>query len=80
MGSGLAASLAPGGNVTGLSLLSSKVGAKRLELLKEAVPRASRIAVFWFFYLPQPTPAELKGMQQASPAPGTRSSSFSGPD
>ena len=72
VGSGLAASLArPGGNVTGLSLLSSEVGAKRLELLKEAVPRASRIAVFWSFYLPQPAPAEVKGMQQASPALGT---------
>jgi putative ABC transport system substrate-binding protein len=70
VGSGLAASLArPGGNVTGLSLLSSELGAKRLQLLKEAVPRASRIAVFWAFYRPQLAPrAELKAMQDAASA------------
>jgi putative ABC transport system substrate-binding protein len=45
---GLAASLArPGGNVTGMTLLASELAGKRLELLKEAVPRASRVAVLW---------------------------------
>jgi putative ABC transport system substrate-binding protein len=45
---GLVASLArPGGNVTGLSTLSSVTIWKRLELLKEAVPTISRVAVFW---------------------------------
>jgi putative tryptophan/tyrosine transport system substrate-binding protein len=48
LGSGLVASLArPGGNVTGMSLMAPDLGAKRLELLKEAVPRLSRVAVLW---------------------------------
>ena len=43
---GLVESLArPGGNVTGLTTLSRELGGKRLELLKEAVPRLSRVAV-----------------------------------
>jgi putative tryptophan/tyrosine transport system substrate-binding protein len=46
--SGLAASLArPGGNATGLISLSSELAAKRLDLLKEAFPRLSRVAVLW---------------------------------
>ncbi len=45
---GLAASLAhPGGNVTGLTALGSNLSGKRLELLKEIVPRLARVAVFW---------------------------------
>ncbi|HEV8379804.1 MAG TPA: ABC transporter substrate-binding protein, partial [Tepidisphaeraceae bacterium] len=48
VGEGLVASLArPGGNITGLASLSPEVGGKRLELLKEAVPTASRVAVVW---------------------------------
>jgi len=48
LGTGLVASLAhPGGNVTGLSNLSSELGGKRLELLKEITPRMSRVAVLW---------------------------------
>jgi len=46
VGTGLVASLArPGGNVTGLSVLNTEVSGKRLELLKEVVPRLSRVAV-----------------------------------
>ena len=46
LGSGLVASLArPGGNITGLSSLAQELGGKRLELIKEAVPRLSRVAV-----------------------------------
>jgi putative tryptophan/tyrosine transport system substrate-binding protein len=45
--SGFVASLArPGGNVTGLSTLSPETSGKRLELLKEIVPKLSRVAVF----------------------------------
>lgn len=44
---GLVASLArPGGNITGVTSLSVDVSTKQLELLKEAVPRASRIAIW----------------------------------
>jgi putative ABC transport system substrate-binding protein len=45
---GLVESLArPGGNVTGLTNLSRDLGGKRLELLKEAVPKLSRVAVLY---------------------------------
>src|SRR5438034_1572452 len=47
--SGLVTSLArPGGNVTGLSSLAAELVGKRLELLKQAVPGVSRVAVLWF--------------------------------
>jgi putative ABC transport system substrate-binding protein len=47
-GIGLIESLArPGGNVTGVTDRSVELSAKRLELLKEAVPKAARIAVLW---------------------------------
>src|SRR5262245_21099777 len=46
VGTGLVASLArPGGNVTGLTTIASDLSGKRLELLKEVVPRLSRVAV-----------------------------------
>jgi putative tryptophan/tyrosine transport system substrate-binding protein len=45
---GLVDSLArPGGNVTGLTALNRELGGKRLELLKEAVPKLSRVAVLY---------------------------------
>src|SRR4030095_1032691 len=37
----------PGGNVTGLTVLARELGGKRLELLKEAVPKLSRVAVLY---------------------------------
>jgi putative ABC transport system substrate-binding protein len=47
-GSGFVESLArPGGNITGLSLLAPELNGKRLELLKEAFPKISRVAVLW---------------------------------
>jgi putative ABC transport system substrate-binding protein len=49
VGSALVASLAhPGGNVTGLSGFISELGGKQLELLKEAFPKVSRVAVLWW--------------------------------
>jgi putative ABC transport system substrate-binding protein len=45
---GLVASLArPGGNITGLSLMTPELVGKQLEMLKEVVPKASRVAVLW---------------------------------
>jgi putative tryptophan/tyrosine transport system substrate-binding protein len=55
VGTGLAASLArPGGNVTGLSVLLPELSGKRLELLKETLPKITRVAVLW-----NPTEAAL---------------------
>ncbi len=70
VGTGLVASLArPGGNITGLSDFNLGVITKRLEILKEVVPTASRIAV-----LLNPTnptnPLQLKEIQAAAPALG----------
>src|SRR5262245_64179566 len=45
---GVVASLArPGGNITGLTSFSTDLSGKRLEVLKEAVPKLSRVAVLW---------------------------------
>ena len=44
--SGLVASLArPGGNMTGLSLLNPELSGKRVQLLREVLPKVSRVAV-----------------------------------
>jgi putative tryptophan/tyrosine transport system substrate-binding protein len=48
VGAGLMANFArPGGSITGLSSISRELGGKRLEFLKEVVPRASRLAVLY---------------------------------
>ena len=48
VGSGLIASLArPGGNITGLTTISTEVVGKQMGLLKEAIPRASRVGILW---------------------------------
>jgi len=63
---GLVASLArPGGNITGTSTLSSELSVKQLELLKEAVPKASRIALLWNPGSPW-HPLALKGLDPAA--------------
>jgi len=49
VGVGAVASLArPGGNVTGVSFLSSELAAKRLQLMKELVPQARSLAILWY--------------------------------
>ena len=70
VGSGLVASLSrPGGSVTGLATFSSELSGKRLELLKEVLPGAARVAVIW-----DPTLAERaseeRSLQTASRAMG----------
>jgi putative tryptophan/tyrosine transport system substrate-binding protein len=48
VGTGFVASLArPGGNITGLSIISPELSGKRLELLREVVPGLSRVAFLW---------------------------------
>ena len=68
---GLVANLArPGGNVTGLTTLSFELSGKRLELLKEAVPKLTRVAAL---YAPDPRVAStLKEMSIAARALGIR--------
>ena len=73
---GLIASLArPGGNITGLSLVNLELGGKRLELLKETVPKLSRVAVLWNATNPVKT-LELKSTQVAAGALGVRVTSY----
>ena len=48
VGEGIVTSLArPGGNITGLTAISPDLSGKRLEILKESVPKATRFAVLW---------------------------------
>jgi putative ABC transport system substrate-binding protein len=48
VGSGVVSQLArPGGNITGLSLMASELSAKRLEMLRDVVPRIGRVAMVW---------------------------------
>ena len=50
---GLVASLArPGGNITGLAVNAAEIAAKRVQLLQDAVPLLSRVAVLWNTTLP----------------------------
>ena len=70
---GLVASLnRPGGNVTGVSFLSAVLGAKRLELLRQLVPRATTIAVLVGPHTPD-TEVERRDVQAAAQAIGSNS-------
>jgi putative ABC transport system substrate-binding protein len=69
---GLVASLArPGGNITGMSMMTSPLAGKRLGLLKEIVPGLSRVAVLW--NPPNPTYGPvLKELEAAAPRLGVK--------
>jgi putative tryptophan/tyrosine transport system substrate-binding protein len=70
--SGLVASLAhPGGNVTGQTIMLEEVAIKRLELLKEAVPSLSRVAVLWSASNPIYAPI-VKDIERAAPRIGVQ--------
>jgi putative ABC transport system substrate-binding protein len=48
VGTGVVSSLAhPGGNVTGVSIMATELSGKRLEILREMVPKVSRVAMLW---------------------------------
>jgi len=70
VGTGLVDSLArPGGNVTGSSMMVSEIAAKRLSLLKEAVPGMSRVLVL--SYLVDPiAPLQVKALKAVAPSVG----------
>jgi len=68
VGSGLVANLPhPGGNVTGLSSMVAELSAKRLQLLKETIPRLARVAVLWN-PASLPTPLQTKFVEDLKAA------------
>src|SRR5437870_7022910 len=67
VGNGFVASLArPGGNITGLSRLAPELSGKQLELLKEIVPKVSRVAVLGT----STTPGNAQGLKETELAAG----------
>jgi putative ABC transport system substrate-binding protein len=70
VGTGLVNSLArPGGNVTGMSQMVPELAAKRLELLKDAVPAISRVLVLTYLLSPI-APLQVKAMKEAAQSLG----------
>jgi putative ABC transport system substrate-binding protein len=68
---GLVTSLAkPGGNLTGINLLSGELAAKRLELLRQLVPRAARVAVLVNPANPSTTDTTLRDVEAAARSMG----------
>ena len=71
VGLGLVTSLArPGGNLTGINIFTSELAAKRLELLREVVPGATRIAVLVNPANATQTASALRGVEPAARAMG----------
>jgi putative tryptophan/tyrosine transport system substrate-binding protein len=70
VGTGLVESLArPGGNLTGMSQMTSVLAGKRLELLKAAVPKLSRVLVL--SYLVDPiAPLQIQALREMAPSVG----------
>jgi ABC-type uncharacterized transport system substrate-binding protein len=72
VGTGLVASLArPGGNVTGQTFMASGLAGKRLEVLKEAVPRVSRVLVLSYLVDPIAAP-QVKELERAARSLGVK--------
>jgi putative ABC transport system substrate-binding protein len=72
LGTGLVASLArPGGNVTGLSMMAPDLVGKQLEMLKEVVPKVSRVALLWNPANPA-SASQLREAEAAARALGVR--------
>ena len=70
LGSGHVSSLSrPGGNITGLSLMMTETNVKGLELLKELIPRLSRVAVIWDPNTPSHKPG-MNALTLAGPSLG----------
>jgi putative tryptophan/tyrosine transport system substrate-binding protein len=70
VGTGLVNSLAhPGGNVTGMSQMVPELAAKRLELIKDAVPAISRVLVLTYLVDPI-APLQVKAMKEAAQSLG----------
>ncbi|HEY7038856.1 MAG TPA: ABC transporter substrate-binding protein [Methylomirabilota bacterium] len=68
--SGLVASLArPGGNITGVTYVHDRLAGKSIELLKDAAPRVSRVAMLWN---PNHADPEFRETQQAAGALGVQ--------
>lgn len=68
MASGVAASLSqPGGNLTGMTSINRELAGKRLELLRNFAPRASRVAILW----DERNSGNLLGMDDAEAAAKT---------
>ena len=74
---GLVASLSrPDGNLTGLEIFTTQLDAKRLEILKEALPTITKVAVLWnpgsAAYNPSNLADQRRGMEAAAQAVGVR--------
>jgi putative ABC transport system substrate-binding protein len=70
VGAGLVASRArPDGNVTGLSMMLAELSTKRLQLVKEAIPKVVRVAVLWNPDTPFHTKA-VEDLKAAAPSQG----------
>jgi ABC-type uncharacterized transport system substrate-binding protein len=72
LGTGFAASFArPGGNITGLAFQNVDLSTKRLELLTEAVPGVTRVAVLWDSHFPA-SPSAVRAVEEAARALGVQ--------
>ncbi|HEV2056393.1 MAG TPA: ABC transporter substrate-binding protein [Methylomirabilota bacterium] len=73
VGSGLVAGLArPGGNVTGLTLMSTELAGKRLQMVRELLPKATRVAVLTYHGYTSPTRPYLEQMRAAAQQMGVQ--------